>query len=267
MATRAERLARIRAIQNPDKATEEVLAYLSTLVKPVEVDIPLPVKGEDYFTQQDINDIADIVRGMIKDGVDGKDGEKGEKGDIGPQGERGEVGPKGQKGEDGKDGQSPNVDDLIKNVLKKIPKANPDEIVKLVLNKIELPDTKELISKTELVDFLKRGGFRGGGISSVAHDNSLSGDGTASSPLSVVGDLSESFETVSSNLSAYNSTLNYNGSGDVTSIVYSNGVTKTFNYTGTDITSIVLSGSTPSGITLTKTLTYTDGDVTGIAYS
>jgi len=81
------------------------------------------------------------------------------------------------------------------------------------------------------------------------------------------GSSSNSFETVSANLSAYSNTLNYNGNGDITSIVYSNGVTKTFNYTGDDITSIVLSGSTPSGISLTKTLTYTDGDVTGITYS
>ncbi len=81
------------------------------------------------------------------------------------------------------------------------------------------------------------------------------------------GSGSESFETVSANLSAYDYSLSYNGNGDVTSIVYSNGVTKIFNYTGDDITSIVLSGSTPSGISLTKTLTYTSGDVTGIAYS
>lgn len=88
-----------------------------------------------------------------------------------------------------------------------------------------------------------------------------------SSSSSSSGGLGDSFETVSNNLSAYSNTLNYNGNGDITSIVYSNGVTKTFNYTGSDITSIVLSGSTPSGINLTKTLTYTDGDVTGITYS
>lgn len=81
------------------------------------------------------------------------------------------------------------------------------------------------------------------------------------------GGIGDSFETVSANLSAYSNTLNYDVNGDITSIVYSNGITKTFNYTGTDITSIVLSGSTPSGISLTKTLTYTSGDVTGITYS
>jgi len=78
--------------------------------------------------------------------------------------------------------------------------------------------------------------------------------------------VAESFETVSANLPASNAVLNYT-SGDITSIVYSNGITKTFNYTGADITSIVLSGSTPSGISLTKTLSYTGGDVTGITYS
>lgn len=74
------------------------------------------------------------------------------------------------------------------------------------------------------------------------------------------------FETVSTNLASLDSTLIYT-SGNISSIVYSNGITKTFNYTGDDITSIVLSGSTPNGIDLTKTLTYTAGDVTGIAYS
>lgn len=81
------------------------------------------------------------------------------------------------------------------------------------------------------------------------------------------GSLGDSFETVSANLVAYDNNLNYDVNGNITDIVYSNGVTKTFNYTGSDITSIVLSGSTPSGISLTKTLTYTSGDVTGIAYT
>lgn len=79
--------------------------------------------------------------------------------------------------------------------------------------------------------------------------------------------LGQSFETVSANLSNYDNSLNYDVNGDITNIVYSNGVTKTFNYTGADITSIVLSGSTPSGVSLTKTLTYTSGDVTGITYT
>lgn len=81
----------------------------------------------------------------------------------------------------------------------------------------------------------------------------------------------ETFETVSANLSAYDYVIAYNGSGDVSTITYNLGggleVVKTLNYTSGDVTSIVLSGDTPSGISLTKTLTYTSGDVTGIAYT
>lgn len=78
--------------------------------------------------------------------------------------------------------------------------------------------------------------------------------------------IQQSFETVSANLSAVDATFNYDVSGNITSIDYTNGITKTFNYTGEDITSIVLSGSTPGGIDLTKTLSYVDGDVVSISY-
>lgn len=76
-----------------------------------------------------------------------------------------------------------------------------------------------------------------------------------------------SFETISNNLQAYNATLNYDVNGDITSIIYSNGITKTFGYSGGDIVTVTLSGSTPTGVELVKTLTYTSGDVTGITYS
>lgn len=157
---------------------------------------------------------------------------------------------KGDKGEDGKDGVDGN-------------KIEPQEIV----TKLESLDGDERLdvsavrgTEALIEDIAKK--IAKEEVKKVKKTTIVSGGSSSSS-----GGLSESFETVSSNLSAYDSTLNYNGSGDITSIVYSNGVTKTFNYTGTDITSIVLSGSTPSGITLTKTLTYTDGDVTGVSYT
>ena len=81
--------------------------------------------------------------------------------------------------------------------------------------------------------------------------------------------IQESFETVSKNLKNYAATLNY-VSGTLDNIVYtlpSGIITKTFNYTGEALTSIVLSGNTPSGIDLTKTLTYTSGVLTNISYS
>lgn len=80
--------------------------------------------------------------------------------------------------------------------------------------------------------------------------------------------VSQSFESVSKNLKASDATFNYNGSGDLTSIVYANGVTKTLSYSsGGDLISVTLSGSTPNGISLVKTLSYTDGDLTAITYS
>jgi hypothetical protein len=79
----------------------------------------------------------------------------------------------------------------------------------------------------------------------------------------------EQFETVSKNLRSWNATLNYTGS-DLTSIVYTDGtdiITKTFNYSGGLLVSLVLSGDTPSGIDLTKTLGYTGSTLTSITYS
>ena len=78
------------------------------------------------------------------------------------------------------------------------------------------------------------------------------------------------YEIVNKNLKSYPAALNYNGSGDITSVVYTvpgGTITKTFNYTSGDLTSIVLSGNTPAGINLTKTLNYTAGNLTGVSYS
>ena len=85
-----------------------------------------------------------------------------------------------------------------------------------------------------------------------------------------VSEIGSTFETVSKNLNAYPATLAYS-SGNLSSITYALGggltIVKTFNYTGTDLTSIVLSGYTPGGISLTKTLTYSSGNLVGISYS
>ncbi len=160
---------------------------------------------------------------------------------------RGEKGEKGEPGKAGADGD----------------KIEPQEIV----DKLESLDGEERldISAVRGTESLIEGiakKIAKDEVKKVKKEYIGGGGGSSSS-----GGLSDSFETVSANLSAYDYTINYNGLGDVSSIVYSNGVTKTFNYTGSDITSIVLSGSTPNGIELTKTLTYTNGDVTNITYT
>ena len=85
-------------------------------------------------------------------------------------------------------------------------------------------------------------------------------------PINEAAFVQNSFETVSKNLKAYDFTLNYTA-GELTSVVYSNGVTKTLSYTSGELTTITLSGSTPGGIDLIKTLTYTSGELTAVAYS
>jgi YD repeat-containing protein len=76
------------------------------------------------------------------------------------------------------------------------------------------------------------------------------------------------FETVSKNLDAKNATFTYDGSGNLVTITYANGIVKTLNYTAGILTSIVLSGSIPSSILTTKTLTYDgSGNLTNTAYT
>lgn len=156
---------------------------------------------------------------------------------------------RGEKGESGKDGKN-GTEITANEVALKLESLEGDNR----LDVSAIKGTEELIE-----DIVK------GEIKKIPKPTVYMG--SRGSSTSSGGGISESFETVSANLPASNAVLSYDGNGDITDIVYSNGITKTFNYTGEDITSIVLSGSTPSGISLTKTLAYTDGDVTGITYS
>lgn len=78
-----------------------------------------------------------------------------------------------------------------------------------------------------------------------------------------------SFEYVSKNLNTSNATFAYDGSGDLSTITYANGIIKTFNRDGSgDVSSIVLSGVLPAGLTqTTKTFNRSGGNLTGFTYS
>jgi hypothetical protein len=86
----------------------------------------------------------------------------------------------------------------------------------------------------------------------------------------IIVDGESAYEIVSKNLRTYPYTLTY-GIDGISTIVYDLGeglsITKTFNYTSSVLTSIVLSGDTPSNIELTKTLAYTGADLTSVTYS
>lgn len=129
-----------------------------------------PVKGVDYFTTAEIEEILKIVDAKIRTFERGLKGEKGA---------RGEQGLPGLNGRHGRDGYTPvkgkdyftneDINEIVfKTLLKiKVPKdgISPKmaDIVNAVLKEIKLPERDDIVSKKELVEFLRRGGFRGGG--------------------------------------------------------------------------------------------------------
>jgi hypothetical protein len=83
------------------------------------------------------------------------------------------------------------------------------------------------------------------------------------------GGAADSFDTVSKNLKSYPWVGSYTGDqlDSLTFTIPGGTIVKTLNYTGDKLTSVVLSGNTPSGIDLTKTLSYTGDNLTGVTYS
>lgn len=73
----------------------------------------------------------------------------------------------------------------------------------------------------------------------------------------------ETFETISKNLDASNATLVYTGD-TLTSVIYANGITKTFTEGPDGLASVRLTGA---GVDLTKTFNYTSGQLVGVTYS
>jgi hypothetical protein len=72
------------------------------------------------------------------------------------------------------------------------------------------------------------------------------------------------FESISKNLNSLDFELTYSG-GNLSQVVYENGVVKTFNYTGGNLTSVVLS-NLPGGLTMTKVLSYTNNELAEVSY-
>lgn len=81
----------------------------------------------------------------------------------------------------------------------------------------------------------------------------------------------DTFEKMDAHLSRYTAVSSFNGN-QLSSITYSlageDDVVKTFNYTGTNITSITLSGGIPDGIDNVKTFHYDgNGNITHATYT
>lgn len=143
--TRKERLEKLKHARNPNLAAEEALEYISEHIgtSEMEEEEEEPVaspsrreanftisleKGVDFFTEEDIQEVAEAVRYMVNDG------EKGDQGEQGPQGTPGE---RGLPGKDGRDGETPNIDKALKDALSKIPKTKEVDVKAIVAQALD----------------------------------------------------------------------------------------------------------------------------------
>jgi hypothetical protein len=188
-------------------------------------------------------------------GDQGIQGIKGDKGDKGDRGERGLKGDKGADGDNGKAGASGADGEDGRGIEFDV---REDRIGVRYEGEDRFRYTESLRGKSG-------SGSRGKSAYEIAVANGFVG--TEAEWLESLSGAAPSFETVSKNLDASDAVLAYDGNDNLTTITYASGVIKTFAYTGDDLTSITLSGSTPDGIDLIKTLTYAGGNLTGVTYS
>ena len=126
-----------------------------------------PIKGYDYFTDEEINSIISYIQSNVKNGVNGKNGINGINGYSPVRGK--DYWTKEDISKIRKD-----IEKLIPKIQKESPVDIQEIIKELKKQPIEakniegLPDVKEL---SHLVKFLKAGGFRGGGDTVVAGTN------------------------------------------------------------------------------------------------
>lgn len=167
---------------------QETNAILQDLLKQKEDEIKSTrlLKGEkgDRGEKGEKGDSGD-------QGMTGEQGEQGEKGDTGERGLTGMMGPTGIQGESGKDGRdgidiSPvEIADRLNTLPKAIKSSTIDGMLTIDDIRIELtsPTSKNRLKGKELDMSDLR--WHGGGLSSVIHNNTLTGNGTSSSPLAV----------------------------------------------------------------------------------
>lgn len=206
--------------------------------------------------QQQLSEAVHLIKG--EKGDQGEKGEKGDRGDQGiagergrqgydgnpgPKGDRGFDGPMGLRGENGKDGQnamelSPQeIVNRINTLQKAINASTIDGIPTFeeIRRFLTDPKSKGRIKGKELDMSDLR--WHGGGISSVAHDATLTGNGTTSSPLSVVGG-ALTLVTVTGTVN--DSNVTFTSASQPTILVINGGVYRT---TGGSITWTYLAGT------------------------
>ena len=238
------------------KATNDLLSGLFSQIKMMKGDTGeqgiqgkegyTPIKGKDYFTDNEVSQIISYISKSIKPAEDGKD----------------YVLTSQDKKEIARSIEVPIVEKIIEKT----------EVIREVMPKLDVSMVKGAISKKELeaqdkkvLDGMarvdgriklidQRWGSHGGGLSKVSTDSTLTGLGTPASPLSVVSSGAFSVVTTASTIDDSNVTfvftaipvlLNVNGA-----FYQQTGGAITWSNVGTTITisSAVGSGGTIWGI-------------------
>lgn len=240
---------------------EGVLSRLDTLTEEIK-------KKEELEYDLQIDD-------ETREKLTGKTGEKGERGDRGEKGEDGRT-----PGVDdikaaveailpSKEALKTVTDtpEIIRDKLETLDGDNRLDFRAIKgFNKEGL--TKEIL---DLIPFRSGGGVR----SVVSSDGSVNitssmANGSGIVDISVSGGVGNTFETVIRDLNCYPAAITYNSDNRIDTIVYtvpSGTITQTISYLGSSVNTMVLSGDTPSGIDLTKTFSYSGINISSIAYS
>jgi len=161
------------------KTPEKGVDYYTEKEKQELLKAATPIKGQHYFTPQEIREFAQYV--TPKKGVhyfDGKDGMKGDRGEKGETGEKGDIG----ESVDEKKIIKEITDYIIKNAKKDlVPLTLPEVMKHIKKEKLEMKDIKNM--PLNMNDMR----WHGSGLSTVSTDATLTGNGTPTNPLSVVG--------------------------------------------------------------------------------
>lgn len=219
------------------KAVEQQKDYVQTAIE----TIVNRLKTHERDVANRLTSVEEFVRVPGPQGARGADGRNGLDGKDGLNGRDGQDGKDGVDGQTGADGVSV-VDAYFA----------ADNSLVLVLSNGEEIDA---------------GAPYGLGDSVSGNVNVLTQTGESKETLAETF-IKNAFETVSKNLRSADGVINFTGDL-LTSIDYADGITKTLNYNGSGLlTSVVLSGSTPVDIKLTKTFTWDASDLpTSFTYS
>lgn len=155
-------------IKGKDYFTDEEIIDLVTYT----IGKSTPVKGKDYFTPEEIADSITDVKKYILSYVRS----------LGLR--------PGKDGKDGQDGSPDTPEEVVQKVNKSKTKIKSDQVEGFTKTEDiikELKKNKSLEAKDIKGLNMNDQRWHGGGLSQVYHDNTLTGTGTASSPLSVVG--------------------------------------------------------------------------------